>query len=159
MAKPIPEGFHSVTPSITVRDGGQAIEFYKRAFGAQELVRFPGPDGKSLMHGELKIGDSIVMLNEEMPDKNVRAPVSTGAPTGALYVYVPDVDNAFKRAVDAGAKVLMPVTDMFWGDRLAQVEDPSGHRWSLATHKEDVSPEEMDRRGREFFAKMGQQKK
>ena len=158
MAKAIPGGFHAITAALTVRHGAQAIDFYKRALGAEELMRIPGPDGKSLMHAELKIGDSIFMLSDEQPGMGCRAPASVGGPTSYLYVYVPDVDKAFRRAVEAGAKVLMPLTDMFWGDRYGQVEDPSGHRWGLATHKEDVPPQEMAKRQKEFIASMGQQK-
>jgi len=158
MAKPIPDGYHTITPALTVKDGGQAIEFYKRALGAEEIMQVPGPDGR-LMHAEMKIGDSRFMLGEEMPDQGCRAPASVGAVSSSLYIYVQDVDKAFRRAVEGGAKALMPPTDMFWGDRFGQVEDPSGHRWGLATHKEDPSPEEMARRQKEFFAQMGQQKK
>src|SRR5712691_3804134 len=146
MAKTPPEGYRTLTPDLTVRDGARAIDFYKRALGAQELMRMPGPDGKSLMHAELKIGDSIFMLSEEQPSMGCRAPASVGAPTSYLYAYVPDVDAAFKQAVGAGAKVVMPVTDMFWGDRFGQVEDPAGHRWGLATRKEDLSPAEIAKR-------------
>ena len=121
-------------------------------------MQFPGPDGR-LMHAEMKIGDSRFMLGEEMPEQGCRAPASVGASSSSLYVYVHDVDKAFQRAVEGGAKALMPPTDMFWGDRFGQVEDPSGHRWGLATHKEDPSPEEMARRQKEFFAQMGQGKK
>src|SRR5206468_6768947 len=137
MAKQMPDGFHSVNSAITVRDGAKMLEFYRQAFGAEELMRIPGPDGKSLMHGEVKIGDCIVMISDEQPG-GCRAPLSVGAPTSYLYLYVPDVDKTFNQAVRAGAKVVMPVSDMFWGDRFGQVEDPSGHRWGLATHKEDV---------------------
>jgi PhnB protein len=158
MAKPIPDGYHVITPALTVKNGGEAIEFYKRALGAEELMRLPGPDGR-LMHAELKIGDSRFMLGEEMPEQGCRAPASIGASTSSLFVYVPDVDKAFRRAVEGGAKALMPPTDMFWGDRFGQVEDPSGHRWGLATHKEDPTPEEMARRQQEFFAQMASQKK
>jgi PhnB protein len=158
MAKKIPDGFHSVTAVLTVRDGTKMIDFYKQAFGAQELMRMPGPDGKSLMHAEIKIGDSIVMLSDEQPG-GCRAPLAVGAPTSYLYVYVPDVDKTFTQALKAGAKVIMPLADMFWGDRYGQVEDPSGHHWGFATHKEDVTPDEMAKRQREFFAKMGQGKK
>lgn len=155
--KAIPEGYHTVTASLTVRDGAKAIEFYKKAFGAQERMRVAGPDG-GLMHAELRIGDSIVMLGDEMPDMGCKAPASVGATSSSLYVYVPDVDAAFTRAVEAGAKALMPPADMFWGDRFGTVEDPSGHRWGLATHKEDPSPAEIDKRKNEFFAAMAQQK-
>ena len=159
MAKPIPDGYHAITPTLTVRDGAQAIDFYKRALGAEELMRMPGPDGKSVMHAELKIGDSIFMLGAEQPDRGFRAPSSAGGSTGYLYVYVPDVDKAFKRATEAGAKVVMPLADMFWGDRYGLVEDPAGHRWGLATRKEDVPPPEMAKRQKQFFASMATQKK
>jgi len=158
MAKQIPDGFHSVNSAITVREGVKMLEFYRQAFGAQELMRMPGPDGKSLMHGEIKIGDSVVMISDEQPG-GCRAPLSVGTPTSYLYVYVSDVDKTFNQAVKAGAKVVMPVSDMFWGDRFGQVEDPSGHRWGLATHKEDVAPDEMGKRAKEFFAKMAPGKK
>jgi PhnB protein len=158
MAKPIPDGYHTLTPALTVKNGAQAIEFYKRALGAEEIMQIPGPDG-GLMHAEMKIGDSRFMLGEEMPEQGCRAPASVGAVSSSLYVYVQDVDKAFRRAVEGGAKPVMPVTDMFWGDRFGQVEDPSGHRWGLATHKEDPSPEEMARRQKAFFAQMAQPKK
>jgi uncharacterized glyoxalase superfamily protein PhnB len=159
MAKPIPDGYHTVTPALTVKNGAEAIEFYKRALGAREIMRMPGPDGKRLMHAELEIGDSKIMLGEEMPEQGCRAPASVGATTSSLYVYVEDVDKAFRRAVEAGAKALTPPADMFWGDRMGQIEDPSGHRWGLATHKEDPTPEEMARRQQAFFAQMGPGKK
>jgi PhnB protein len=159
MAKSIPEGYHTVTPALTVKNGAEAIEFYKRALGAKELMRIPGPDGKHLMHGEIEVGNSRVMLADESPEMGCRAPASLGSVSSSLYVYVEDVDKSFRRAVEAGAKALMPPTDMFWGDRFGQVEDPSGHRWGLATHKEDPSPEEMARRQKEFFAQMAQPKK
>jgi uncharacterized glyoxalase superfamily protein PhnB len=154
MPKGVREGYQTVTAALTVRNGAEAIEFYKRAFGAEEIMRVPGPDGKSLMHAEIQVGNSRIMLGDESPAMGCLAPVTLGGPGGSLYVYVPDVDAAFKRAVAAGAKPLMPVTDMFYGDRFGQVEDPSGHRWGLATHVEDLSPEEMARRQREFFASM-----
>ena len=156
--KPIPEGNHTITAGLIVKGARKAIEYYKNAFGAKELSVMPGPDGTSIMHAELKIGDSIFMLSDEQPGMGCRAPASVGGPTSYLYVYVPDVDKAFRRAVEAGAKVLVPLTDMFWGDRYGQVEDPSGHRWGLATHKEDVPPQEMAKRQKEFIASMGQQK-
>jgi len=159
MPKKVPDGYHTLTPALTVRDGAKAIDFYKRALGAQELMRMPGPDGRGLMHAELRIGDSIFMLSEEQPGMGCRAPASVGGPTSYLYVYVPDVDTAFKQAVAAGAKVVMPVVDMFWGDRYGQVEDPSGHRWGLATHTRDLSPEEIAKGQKQFFASLGQPKK
>lgn len=154
MPNAVREGYQTVTPALTVRNGAEAIEFYKKAFGAEEIMRVPGPDGKSIMHAEIRVGTSRIMLGDEAPSMGCLAPVTLGGPGGSLYVYVPDVDAAFKQAVAAGAKALMPVTDMFYGDRFGQVEDPSGHRWGLATHVEDVAPDEMMRRQREFFASM-----
>ena len=154
MPSGVREGYQTVTAALTVRNGADAIEFYKKAFGAEEIMGVSGPDGKSLMHAEIRVGNSRIMLGDEAPAMGCLAPVTLGGPGGSLYVYVPDVDAAFKRAVAAGAKALMPVTDMFYGDRFGQVEDPSGHRWGLATHVEDLSPEEMARRQREFFASM-----
>jgi PhnB protein len=154
MPSGVREGYQTVTAALTVRNGADAIEFYKKAFGAEEIMRVPGPDGKSLMHAEIRVGNSRIMLGDESPAMGCLAPVTLGGPGGSLYVYVPDVDAAFKRAVAAGAKAVMPVTDMFYGDRFGQVEDPSGHRWGLATHVEDVAPDEMMRRQREFFASM-----
>jgi PhnB protein len=154
MSNGVREGYQTVTVALTVRNGAEAIEFYKKAFGAEEIMRVPGPDGKSLMHAEIRVGSSRIMLGDESPSMGCLAPVTLGGPGGSLYVYVPDVDAAYKRAVAAGAKALMPVTDMFYGDRFGQVEDPSGHRWGLATHVEDVAPDEMMRRQREFFASM-----
>jgi PhnB protein len=156
-AKPNPEGFHSVTPYLTVNDAARAIDFYKRAFGATERNRMDGPGGK-VVHAEIKIGDSIVMLADEMMAGGSRSPQSLGGTTSGLFIYVEDVDSAFNRAAAAGAKVDMPVADMFWGDRYGKMTDPFGHSWSLATHIEDVAPEEMARRSKEAMAKMaGQQ--
>jgi PhnB protein len=154
MPNAVREGYQTVTPALTVRNASEAIEFYKKAFGAEEIMRVPGPDGTSIMHAEIRVGDSRIMLADEAPSMGCLAPATLGGPSGSLYVYVADVDAAFKRAVAAGAKVLVPVTDMFYGDRFGSVEDPSGHRWGLATHVEDPSPEEMARRQQEFFASM-----
>lgn len=156
MAKAIPDGFHTVTPGLTVKGAEKAIEFYKKAFGATEINRMKGPDGK-IIHAEIKIGNSIVFLSDEMPGMCSSPQTLGGSPVG-LYVYVDDVDAMFNRAVSAGAQVKMPVADMFWGDRYGQVIDPFGHQWGLSTHKEDVSPEEMKRRGEEFFAQMASKK-
>lgn len=153
MSKAVPDGYHTVTASLTVKDGAAAIDFYQRAFGAREIMRVNSPDGK-IMHAEIQVGDSRVMPADEHPGMGCAAPVSVGQATGSLYLYVPDVDAAFQRAVAAGAKVVMPVTDMFWGDRFGAVDDPSGHRWGLATHVEDPTPEQMAHRQREFFASM-----
>ncbi len=154
--KPIPEGYHTVTPYLAVNDAARAIDFYKRAFGAQERGRMEGPPGK-IGHAELKIGDSIIMLSDEFPGAGCRAPQSLGGTTVNLFIYVKDVDAAFNQAVSAGAKVEMPVADQFWGDRYGKLTDPFGHSWALATHKEDVAPEEMRQRAQQAMAKMGQQ--
>ena len=155
--KPIPEGFHSITPSLIVRDAARAIDFYKRALGAQELVRMPSPDGK-IMHAELKIGDSIIFLSDEMPQSPAKSPQTLGGVTGVLNLYVEDVDKRFQQAVDAGAKVSMPVADQFWGDRYGSLVDPFGYTWGIGTHKEDLSPQQMDERAKAFFAQMAQRK-
>jgi PhnB protein len=142
--KAIPEGYHTLTPYMTVRDAARAVEFYKQAFGAVERGVMKGPDGK-IMHAELKIGDSIFMLADEFPEFGSMSPLSTGGSGMGLHIYSEDVDKAFDRAVKAGAKVDMPVADMFWGDRYGKLADPFGHKWSIATHKADLSPEEMDK--------------
>jgi PhnB protein len=142
--KAIPEGYHTLTPYLTVRDAARAIEFYKQAFGAVERGVTKGPDGK-IMHAELKIGDSIFMLADEFPEFGSMSPLSTGGSGMGMHIYSEDVDKAFDRAVKAGAKVDMPVGDMFWGDRYGKLSDPFGHKWSIATHKADLSPEEMDK--------------
>ena len=136
MAKAIPKGYHALTPSIAVDNAADAIEFYKRAFGAEERFRMPTPDGK-VAHAELQIGDSVVMLSEALQE-----PVTSAS----MYLYVPNVDAVCQRAVAAGAEAAMPPTDMFWGDRFGRVVDPFGIRWGIATHKEDVSPQEIGRR-------------
>ena len=141
-AKPIPDGFHSVTPYLTLRGAGAAIEFYKKAFGAREKERLTGPDGKSLMHAEIMIGDSVVMLSDEFPERGALSPAHYGGSTSSLMLYVADADAVFRQAVAAGATALMPVADMFWGDRMGQVLDPFGHKWAIATHVVDLTPEE-----------------
>jgi PhnB protein len=153
--KPIPEGYHTLTPYLTVHDGAGAIDFYKKAFGAQEEFRLESPPGK-IGHAELRIGDSKIMLSEEMPGGSCRSPKSLGGTTITLFLYVEDVDRSFQQAVAAGAKVAMPVADMFWGDRYGQVTDPFGHSWGMATHKEDLTPEELDKRARAAMEEMGQ---
>jgi uncharacterized glyoxalase superfamily protein PhnB len=140
--KPIPEGFHSLTPHLVCENAAAAIDFYKAAFGATELSRLPGPDGK-LMHGSVKIGDSILMLTDEFPQYGGFGPkLLKGSPV-TIHLYVTDVDTAFAKALAAGAKVKMPLADMFWGDRYGQLEDPFGHFWSLASHTRDTTPAEM----------------
>ncbi len=140
-------GFHTVTPSLAVKDAPKAIDFYQRIFNATEVFRMDGPDG-TVMHAELKIGDSHLMISDEFPDWDVLAPPTVGGTSTTLYLYFEDVDGIMKRAIEAGAKELQPLTNQFWGDRLGKIEDPFGHRWGLATHIEDVSPEEMDRRAK-----------
>ena len=146
---PVPAGYHTVTPHITVRGGAKAIEFYKQAFGATEVMRFELPGGV-VAHAEIEVSGSRVMLADEMPEWGNRGPESLGGASGGLCVYVPNVDEAFENAVAAGAKVFKPVADQFYGDRSGTVIDPFGHAWTLATHVEDVSIEEMQRR----FAEM-----
>jgi PhnB protein len=156
--KPVPKGYHSVTPALVVRGAAEAIEFYKKALGAEELTRMPSPDGK-IMHAELKIGDSIIFVSDEFPNMGVtRAPQTLGGCTSTLHLYVPDVDASFQQAVDAGGKVSMPVADMFWGDRFGSFSDPFGHHWGILTHKEDLTAEEVDKRAQDFYASMAQKK-
>jgi len=141
-AKPIPEGTHSLTPHLICADSAAAIDFYRRAFGAVELSRLPGPGGK-LMHAALRIGDSLLMLSDEWPDMGVVGPQRLQGSPVVVHLYVEDVDAVVARAVAAGAKLTMPVADMFWGDRYGRLEDPAGHHWSVATHLRDVTPAEM----------------
>ena len=148
--KPIPDGYHTLTPHLTIRDAGAAIEFYKKAFGAEEVFRMPAPDGK-LMHAEVRIGDSTLMINDEMPDFGTRGPQTIGGSPVTIHIYVSDVDAFFERATNAGAKVDMPVADMFWGDRYGKLEDPFGHKWSVGTHTEDLTPEEIGERAAKEF--------
>ena len=143
--KAIPEGYHTVTPYLVVHNAAQAIDFYKRAFDAKEKFRMEGPPGK-IGHAELQIGNSIIMLADEMPQMDSKSPQSLGGTSGGIFLYVEDVDTAFNKAVSAGAKVTMPVADMFWGDRYGKLMDPFGHSWSMATHKEEVTPQEMQKR-------------
>ena len=150
---PIPEGHHTVTPSLHVRNAAAAIEFYKKALGAQELMRMEDPDGK-IGHAELKIGDSIVFLGEEMPSMGNKSPQTLGGTSGGLFLYVPDVDNAFRRAIDAGGKEKMPVTDMFWGDRQGQFADPYGYTWGIGTRTHDMTEEEIAEGQKAFYAQM-----
>ena len=143
--KPIPEGYHSVTPYLIIRDAARAIDFYKKAFGASEVMRMPAPGGK-IGHAEIRIGDSHVMLADESPEMGHLSPQSVGGSPVGLMVYLENVDDVFARAVAAGAKVKQPVENKFYGDRSGSVEDPFGHHWHVSTHIEDVSPEEMEKR-------------
>ena len=151
--KPIPEGYNTLSPSLAVDNAAEAIEFYKRAFGAQERGRMEGPGG-TIAHAELQIGDSVVMLADPMPQASTKPPKEVGGTTVNLFMYVEDVDAVVRKAVDAGATLTMPVDDMFWGDRFGSVTDPYGHSWSVATHVEDIPPEEMAERGRAALAQM-----
>jgi PhnB protein len=145
--KPIPEGYHSVTPYLIIRGAAEAIEFYQKSFGAIELFRFPAPDGK-IGHAEIKIGDSPIMIADEFADMGYNGPQSLGGSPVSIMLYVDDVDAVFKRAVEAGATVKEALQDKFYGDRMGTLTDPFGHRWHVATHKEDVSMEEMQRRAK-----------
>lgn len=140
-----PDQYHTVTPYITVKGGAAAIDFYKKAFGAVEIFRMPQPDGR-LGHAEIKIGDSCIMMSDEFPEMGVVSPTTVGQTTASLLVYVADADKTFADAVALGAKVNKPMADQFYGDRSGTVIDPFGHKWTIATHKEDVSPEEMQKR-------------
>lgn len=138
----IPSGFHTITPTIFVKGAAQAIEFYKQALGAEEISRHATPDGK-VMHGELQVGDSRLFICDEFPEWDALSPETRGGNTGAFYLYVENSDAAFDRAVSAGAKVIMPVSDTFWGDRVGAISDPYGHKWNFSTHVRDVTEEEM----------------
>jgi PhnB protein len=152
--KPIPEGYHSITPYLAVEDAGKAIDFYKEAFGAEELMRMPGPDGK-IAHAEIQIGDSKLMLSDPFEQSSVQPPAERGGTTGSIFLYVDDVDSTFEQATEAGATVTSPLEDMFWGDRFGTVTDPFGHVWSMATHKEDLTEEQMAERSKAAMAEMG----
>jgi PhnB protein len=149
-----PDGYHTVTPYLVVNDAGGAIEFYKKVFGAQELFRLSGPDGK-VGHAELTIGDSIIMLADESPAMGALSPQTLKGSPVRILLYVDNVDDVVPRAVAAGAKIVRPVADQFYGDRAGGIEDPYGHYWHVATHKEDVSPDEMKRRAEALFSKKG----
>ena len=148
--KRVPEGYHRVTPHLTVRNGPAMIEFYKKAFGAVEIHRAAGPDGKSIMHAMIKIGDSIVFLNDEFPDMGALGPQGKTTPV-TLHLYVEDADKQFQQALAAGAEVVMPIADQFWGDRYGIVRDPSGHNWSIGHHAEDLTPQQMQERMAKAF--------
>ncbi len=148
----IPQGFHSLTPGLTCKNAAQAIDLYKKAFGATEHSRMAGPDGR-IMHAELQIGDSMMFLADEFPGMSA-APAPGAPPSQSIYLYVQDVDATYAQAVAAGCQGAMPVSDMFWGDRFGKVVDPFGHHWNLATHVEDVAPAEMERRAKEWTAQM-----
>lgn len=155
MTKPIREGYHTVTPIFTFRDSKKAIEFYKKAFGAKVLEVLPSPKGERTMHATIKIGDSILMMGDEMPDPNCsKSAESLGASPVSLYLYVPNADTAFKQAIADGAVETMPVTDMFWGDRCGSLKDPFGYSWMIATHTQDLTPEQISKGAEAFFSQM-----
>ena len=155
MVKPIPTGYHSLTPNITCNGAAQAIAWYGKVFDAQETVRMKAPGSDKILHAEIRIGDSILMLADS--DHESKDPQALGGVAGALMLYTEDCDATFDRAVQAGATVLMPLTDMFWGDRFGRLRDPYGHVWAIATHKEDLSPAEMQKRQAEFMAQVARQ--
>jgi PhnB protein len=152
--KPIPEGYHTLSPYLAVDDARQAIECYKNAFGATERVRMEAPGG-AIGHAEVEIGDSVLMLSDPFPQSSTKPPKEVGGSSVSVFMYVEDVDSVVKQAVDAGATVLMEVADQFWGDRFGTVQDPFGHTWSIATHVEDVAPEEVAERAKAAMAEMG----
>jgi PhnB protein len=152
--KPVPDGYHSVTPYLIISGAAAALEFYKKSFGATELLRMDAPGGK-IAHAEIKIGDSPIMLADEHPDMGYRSPQAIGGTPVSIMIYVEDVDAVFNRTVAAGAKVRQPVKDQFYGDRSGAVEDPFGHVWTIATHKEDLTPEEIGRRAAEWMKQQG----
>jgi PhnB protein len=152
--RPIPEGYHTVTPFLAVDDASAAIEFYERAFGARERMRMPMPDGR-IAHAELEIGDSVVMLSDPFPQGTTRPPKELGGTTVGVFLYVEDIDAFVGRAADAGATVTVPPENMFWGDRFGQLSDPFGHQWQVATHVEDVAPDEMAERAKAAMSSMG----
>jgi PhnB protein len=153
MADPIPEGYPPTTPALAVDDAATAIEFYERAFGAKVRERMDTPDGK-VAHAELEIGDGLLMIGDQFPQSTLKPPQELGGTTTGLFMYVEDVDAAVERAIDAGATVTSPVEDQFWGDRFGKISDPFGHEWQLATHTEDLTPEEIEERGKEAMAGM-----
>jgi len=149
----IPKDYHSITPVLIVKNGDEAIEFYKKGFGVEERSRMKGPDGR-IAHAELKLGDSVFMLSDEYPEMECHSPKTIGGSPVSMYVYVEDVDSVFNKAISAGAKALDPVKDQFWGDRHGRLEDPFGHLWSIATHKKDLSEEEMKKAAEAAFSQM-----
>lgn len=152
--KAIPDGFTTATCHLTVKGASDAMAFYQKAFGAEEIMRMPGPDGQSVMHGEIKIGNSIIMLNDEFPGQGPQAPSSLNGTTSVVHLYVEDADAFYDKAVKAGATAAMPLTDMFWGDRYGSVVDPFGHMWSIATHTEDLTPQQIGERAAEWMKNM-----
>ena len=154
MSKPIPQGYHSVTPSFTFKDSQKAIDFYKKAFGAKVLDVFPNLTGGGVMHATIQIGDSILMMGDENPGMSCKSAETLGGSPISLFVYVPNADEAFKQAVAAGGTAAMPVADMFWGDRAGTIQDPFGYSWMIATHTQDLNQEQIRKGAEAFFAQM-----
>lgn len=152
--KAVPDGFHTVTPSLTVRDAKTALEFYKKALGADVIKTQADPSGQKILHAELKVGDSIIFINDEFPEMGCFSPLSLNGTTCYLHIYVENADELFKRAVSAGAEIRMPMQDMFWGDRFGKLADPYGHEWGIGQHLEDLTGEEITKRQKEFMNKM-----
>jgi uncharacterized glyoxalase superfamily protein PhnB len=152
MVQPIPNGYHSVTPSLTLKDSQKAIDFYKKAFNAKVLDLFPNPVGKGIMHAVIQIGNSLIMMGDEAPGMSAKSAETLNGSPISLYVYVPNVDEAYKQAVDAGAVATMPVMDMFWGDRAGNLKDPFGYTWMIATHQKDLTKDEIKKGAEAFFA-------
>jgi PhnB protein len=157
MVQAIPQGYHSVTCYLIVPNSVEAMALYRQAFGAEEVMRMPGPDGQSTMHAEIRIGDSFIMLSDENPQWDSKSPKTLGGSPVGLHLYVEDADAVYQQALKAGCAEVMAPQDMFWGDRYGKVRDPYGHLWGIATHQEDVSPEEMERRAAEMFCASAQQ--
>ena len=153
-----PEGYSTLTATLSIQGADKAIDWYTKVFGAKLRSRMPTPDGKAVWHAELQVGDSVFMLNDELPNMGLRSPKSVGEATSSIHFYTDDVDGVYAKALAAGAKSTSPPMDMFWGDRYAQIEDPFGHVWSLATHTEDVPENQLESRGREFAARMASQR-
>jgi len=153
MTQPIPEGYHTLTTYLTVENAAEAIDYYKNVFGAKERIRMEAPDGK-IGHAELEIGDSLLMLSDAFPGATSRPPTELGGTTAGAFMYVEDVDAVVKRAVESGATITMEIADQFWGDRFGSISDPFGHLWSIATHVEDVPPDEMAERAKAAMAEM-----
>ena len=159
MVKSIPDGYHTVTPSFTFKDSKKAIDFYKKAFGAKVIDPMPDPSGRRTVHATMQIGSSIVMIGDEMPgaENCAKSAETLGSSPISLYIYMPDADATFKQAVAAGATVTMPIADMFWGDRRGSLKDPFGYSWMIATHKQDLTKEQIQKGAEAFFATAGKQ--
>lgn len=153
-ARPVPDGFNTVSAYLVVPSAAEALEFYSKAFGAETVMCMTGPDGKGTIHAEMRIGNSTVMLADENPQWDMKSPLALGGSPASLHLYVEDADALYKQALDAGCTEAMPIMDAFWGDRYGKVRDPYGHQWGIATHKEDVGPEELDKRRAEYFASL-----